>query len=432
MAQVNIQGCGITPHSTRRLIALDVARGIALVFACTAHFPLMYFLGPHAQDNSLFLVLLTLTKVATPTFIFVSSIVLGYLCSSPHKNGPQFRLRLFSRIAFLATVGHCLMAATLKESQDFLTAMSRGYVTDTIAYCVIGSLLVLPYAKAATRMQMSVGLYLISFAGWALWHPDNSVLMLLRGIFFGPDATGATIFAFPLLPWFAVYLGGTSVGEWLSRFKGYTLALAGKKLAIRSGVVLCVAGLMYGSLRVFLAGHHTAGLMDHIRVLVSPTSKYPPGPGYLLVFGSMALLLIGGVIWKMGETHSVRDPGHRRYLRILEQAGKNSFPLFIIHFLIYIQIFPLVVTRTQLMTPAGAVLFLLFSLLGIMALGGVCDRLRLNRFWTVGLLALTKRWPILNRGLLITVAKADTLIRGTGPQLAAPARSPRGQQKLAG
>jgi peptidoglycan/LPS O-acetylase OafA/YrhL len=135
----------------------------------------------------------------------------------------------------------------------------------------------------------------------------------------------------------------------------------------------------------------------------------------------MALLLIGGIIWKMGEAHSVRHLGYRRSLRILEQAGKNSFSLFILHFLIYIQILPFVATRIQLMTPAGAVLFLPLSLLGIMALGGVCDRLQLNRFWTVGLLTFSKRWPISTSVFLITAEKPVYLFRVAGPQLAASA-----------
>jgi hypothetical protein len=85
---------------------------------------------------------------------------------APRKDAPQFRVRLFDRAIFLATVGHCVVAATyIKVPQDFLTALSKMYVTDTIAYCVIGSLLVLPYAKAVTRIQAAIGLYLIGWVG---------------------------------------------------------------------------------------------------------------------------------------------------------------------------------------------------------------------------------------------------------------------------
>ena len=443
MAQANIQGCGDTPHLTGRIVALDVARGIALLFVCFNHFLDTYSLDPHAQTNTLLLGLLEFTKMATPMFIFVSSMVLGYLCSVPHKDGPQFRFRLFDRALFVATVGHCIIAATnmYLPQQDFLTALprqyatalSRGYVTDTIAFCMIGSLLVLPYAKAATRVQVGIGLYLISWAGWTLWYPDNGVLLLLKGIFFGPNETGAVSSWFPLLPWFAVYLGGTSIGEWLSRFDGETLALAGEKLARRSGIVLCVAVLMYGALRLFVAVHPTAGVVEmysRIRDLVSPFNKYPPSPWYLLVFGSAALLLIGYTIWKMGETHNERYLGHLRYLRILQQVGKNSLLLFMLQFVIYFQIFSLLVTRTQLVTPGRAILFLLLSLLGMAALGGLCDRLQLNRSWTVGLPALMKRWPILTTALLTTAAKPDDLFRVAAPEWATPALSPVGQQQL--
>jgi len=403
MAQGTIKGDRAFPRSTERIIALDAARGIALLVACIAHFPVMQFLGEHPQKNMLLLDLLQITKLATPTFIFVSSMVLGYLCGVPRKDGQQFRVRLFDRAIFLATVGHCLMAITLmKAPQNFLTALSRGYVTDTIAYCVIGSLLVLPYTKPLMRVQMGIGLYVISWAGWTLWHPDSSGLMLSKGILLGPDEMGDDIFGFPLLPWFAVYLSGTSIGEWLSRFDGEALALAGKNLAKHSGVVLFVAVMMYGALQVFIKVHHSAGLLElysRIRVLVSPTIKYPPGPYYLLVFGSMALLLIGSALWKMRETHNER---WLRCLQILEQVGRNSFPLFIIHFLIYGPLFVLVVTRTQAMTPARGVLFLLLSLLGIIALGVLCNRFRVNRFLTVGLFAITKQWPILSRSIPIT------------------------------
>lgn len=244
------------------------------------------------------------------------------------------------------------------------------------------------------------------------------MLQVLKGVFFGHEDTEAAIYFFPLLPWFAVYVGGASIGEWLSRFDRVTRARAGKQLATRAGVVLCATVLLYGALRVVLSVFPPAGLMDmsaRIRWLISPFHKDPPGLFYLLVFGSTALLVIGCAIWKMGELHTERNLGHFRYLRILEQVGKNSLPLFILQFVIYYLVFFLVVTRTQLVTPARAALFLLLSLLGIAALGGLCEHLRIHRAWTVGLPALTKRWPILTRSLLAT-APADQLriLSGSG------------------
>src|SRR5690349_4041602 len=123
-----------------RLAALDAARGIAMLLVCTSHFIDVY--GNTLQpDNPIVNLVLTLTKVATPTFVLVSGILLGYF-HAKQENFSRLRIHLLDRAIFLITVGHLLMASSFAAKMGWLSALSHWYITDTLGFCLLGGMAV--------------------------------------------------------------------------------------------------------------------------------------------------------------------------------------------------------------------------------------------------------------------------------------------------
>ena len=377
--------------TNQRLFALDAARGIAMLLVCTAHFIDIYYPDGIQNENLLVNCMYLLCRIATPTFVLVSGILVGYFSKINHQDFAQMRLHLFDRALFLATAGHILMAASLATRSGFAKALSSGYVTDMLAFCIIGGIFVLRYTQtSSTRLRLGIMLYLIGWAGWSFWHPDNPMLITLRAILLGPDENGTLIFGFPLLPWFGVYLFATFMGDWLGRFERNNLPAAGKALARLSGIVLGTAVFT----KVFLFVLRNYGVIDltssSVYFPLFSYQKYPPGPFYILIFASAALLLIGGLL------SLSRAEQTDAYLNIAERIGRNSFSIYVVQFFVYYTAFYLLITQIYVLTFPVAVLFHISSLFCIVLLSRVIDRFKLNRALTIGLPALVRRWPVLN------------------------------------
>jgi uncharacterized membrane protein len=366
-----------------RLTSLDAARGMAMLLVCTAHF-LDVYRATTQQENLLVTCLLVLSKIASPSFVLVSGILLGYLSKVKHEDFVQLRLHLLDRALFLVTAGHILMAASLAIKSGFVAALSRGFVTDTLGFCTIAGLLVLPYARVSSiRLLLGILLYLIGWAGWNSWHPESPLLIALRGIFLGPDENGTGIFCFPLLPWFGVYLVGTFIGDWLGTFERSNFPLAATTLAKLSAIIF--GGVVLTKAVLFLLQ------IPHSMYLPwFSYSKSPPGPFYIMTFGSAALFLLAVLLW------ASRTEDARHYLKIAERLGRNSLSVFVTQSFFYYTAFYLIMAHFYLSTFPVAILLLIGSLFCIVWLSSVFERFRLNRVWTVGLPSLAYQWSGLN------------------------------------
>ena len=400
---------------SQRVTALDAARAAAMLLLCTAHFVDVYTKPSPTGSPHILLVQIinAICRVATPTFFLVSGILLGYFSQAKLVDFARVRLHLFDRAIFLATIGHVLIAIAWAPRSGFSNALRTGFVTDTVAVCVIGGLLLLPSMKSAST-QLGVGalLYLTGWAGWSLWHPDNPVLLLARGIFLGPDDGGQSIFYDPLLPWFGVYVIGMSLGSWLGTFERHNLHSAGRTLAGYAAIVfICVL-----SLNVFTLALNKFSLAEVPAYLIALGKKYPPGPSYVLLFGSAALLLIGGMLMLVRSHQS--NPLCRR----LEYLGKNAFPILVAQYFLYYSALFLLVRMVYTPTTAVAIMLYVGSLVGIIWLGRIFDRFRVNRFWTVGLPYLVHRWPGLSRDMNL-VSYRFPVLRGSQAALASPPSS---------
>ena len=378
-----------TSHS-KRLIVLDVARAIGMFLVCTNHFVNVYY-SPYpslsADPNPPFVMIVNaICRVASPLFVLTSGLVLGYISTARIKDFSRLRLHFLDRAIFLATIGHLLIALAFTPQVGFYNALGFGYMTDTLAFCTIAGLLLVPFMSAlSTRLWFGVIVYLMGWVGWYLWHPDHSMLITLRSIFLGPDDEGGMIFYDPILPWFGVYLIGTCIGGWLSTIRRDNLRLAGKTLAIRSAIVMSF--VISIALPIFLLVKF--GFIEIPPYLLALGKKYPPGISYLLIFGSASLFLIGGLLFFELDSKTGVFKG------VLTRLGRNSFPTFVIQYFIYYAALFLLVTQISKPTLLVAVVLYISSLLVIVLLGFGFDRFGVNRFWTVGLPALVRRWPVL-------------------------------------
>jgi uncharacterized membrane protein len=363
-----------------RLNVLDALRGIAMLLVCTAHFIDVYATTTF-RDDPFFHYLFIACKMATPSFVLVSGIVLGHLSSTKHEGFAQRRVHLLDRALFVIIAGHFLVAATFVPKEGLLGALARGYVTDTIGLCVLGGLLVLRYVKMpSTRLGLGLLMYVLGWVGWNTWHPDHPLLVILRGILLGPDDNHGVVFYFPLLSWFGLYLIGTHIGGWLGTFERPQLFHAGKRLIWISSLMVCSA----------IAGKFILVTVDVSRSLYLPFfsySKVPPGPFYVLTFGGAALFLLGTLLLlsRSVQTGAV--------LRLAERMGRNSLSLYLTQsFLCYIACY-LFMSHIYAPPFSLALLLLMVSLVGMMWVSGIYERFRLNRIWTVGLTPQYKTSP---------------------------------------
>jgi hypothetical protein len=179
---------------------------------------------------------------------------------------------------------------------------------------------------------------------------------------------------------------GNSVGSWLSTFGRHNFQLVGRRLAMYSaillGAVLCINVLTL--------------LLDKFSIVEIPSylfalgKKYPPGPSYVLLFGSAAVLLVGGMLMLSESRQS--SPLYT----VTACIGRNAFPILVVQYFLYYSGLFLFVTQVYKPPFLVAIVLFISSLLAIIWLGRIFDRIRVNRFWTVGLPSLVYGWSKLN------------------------------------
>lgn len=299
-----------------------------MLLVCLSHFGEVY-LDPLGLDR-VGQVLKLVTRAATPAFIVVSGLVLGYLHSG-HPDFERLRLKLLDRALFLLTAAHLAIAVA------HLPGFGGGafdiiFMTDVVAVCVIIGTLVVPVVGGRGRAALGAGLYvgatLLVFG--SIPRPGSAGQILKHFLVGHQPGLEESAFAynFPVLQWLGMYLLSTTLGERLagSRRQGEgTAALA------RLAVVLTAAGCGLRLLRPVLERLSVASRMtrDDLVFLTSPWQKLPPGPAFLLVYGGVALCLVLGCLWLQDL---IPDSGATRALGIV---GRNSLFVFVLQYYVY-------------------------------------------------------------------------------------------------
>jgi uncharacterized membrane protein len=370
----------VTARSTpTRLFELDAARGFAMLLVCLAHFLDIYVMGDVASHSAFIDVLMLVCRAAAPTFVLISGILLGYQAEVRGAQFERFRLQLLDRALFLVTVGHLAISWSFAARFGFGRALAFGQITDTLAFCMLVGVYLVPAMNRRLRLLSGVCLAVGSCLLWPVWHPTDPLLQVIKNIFVGPVSGDPMVFLFPLLPWLGVYLAGTAAGGWLKdasrdagmlvirRFQAVSLVIIIGVLAIKAGFVA----------RTYLGAPESAW-----SGYFSIYQKYPPGLLYLALYGGAGLLMIS-TLFSMSAS-----PWIRSGMALAEPIGRNALPTFIVQFMVYYTGFYMVVTRGDGVTPSAAAVIWLISIMMLWGFAKTCEQYKISRFITVGLFSL--------------------------------------------
>jgi uncharacterized membrane protein len=366
-------------YETSREASIDAARGAAMLFVCLSHFARYFSLVPGGNTAGVYLTLVGM--VASPTFVTVSGMVAGFMFVARSRSFPHFRRKLVDRGVFLLLVGHAALALTgVLSGKSFAFAFSIEYITDAIAVAILVGPWLVDVLGQRSRIFLAAAIFAIDWSAILFWHPIGAGAILAKHYFVGllnPEDAGVLFLTFPVIPWFAVYLVGTAIGERVGahyaqeRRKDGHMLLA--KIGLASFVFSVAIKVVFVLLKLWIPNFAVAH--PNVVPLLSSYQKYPPGLTYVCFYAGAGLLLVAGVL------EAARRGMQRFLLNQLRQIGQASFFSFVLQFQFYHVLLP----RLQLpFTPAWPLLFIVSLVL--LALGAAAwNSVEGNRFLTVGI-----------------------------------------------
>jgi uncharacterized membrane protein len=393
-----------------RLASIDAARGAAMMFVCLAHFGNYY---PFASvGGEVGILLYAIGMVASPTFVTVSGMVAGFMSVARRRSFPHFRRKLVDRGVFLLLVGHAVLASMVVLAGKSLSFAYRiEYITDAIAVAIIIGPWLASKLQQKWRLLLAIGIFAMDWCAILFWQPSAGLPTLAKHYLVGllnPADLGVRWPAFPVIPWFAVYLVGTVIGEGVGAYYIQERRKEGHQFLAKIGLASFLVG--FGIKLAFVLLKHS--VPDFVQVhpnlmpLLSNYQKYPPGPIYACFYTGAGLLLVAGVL-EAGRL------GIQTFLfNQLRRIGQASLFSYVVQFQLYSVMLP----RLRLeYTPFWPILFVL-SLVVLTAAAAVWNAIDGNRFLTVGI------GPLLERNALRRREIRDGQIRVDFSPAAVPAR----------
>lgn len=367
---------GLKAVDSARISSIDVARGAAMFFVCLSHFSGAY-LWPHGVRSGELLV--TVSMIASPSFVLISGMVFGLLGALKPGSVPHLRIRLVDRGVFLLLVGHLLLAVAQLRRNSMAAAYGSSFLTDALAIAIIVGPPIVRLTRPLGRSLIAVSIYVGAWLMLVRFHPSTSAALVIQQYILGwlPSATHAPrALVFPVLPWVAVYLWGTVLGECIgSRYRRNEERLA-RRMFLNVGLACTFVGIVvFTSTRLIATVHSFVSRSTITVLLTSPTLKFPPGPVYILFFGGSGLLFM----WMVLELESRQRL--RRLVEGLRRVGYSSLPVFLLQVFVY----------SALLRPANFIysawwpLLFVITLIPIWVLATLWSRMELNWLLTVGI-----------------------------------------------
>jgi hypothetical protein len=354
-----------------------------MLFVFLSHFTAAYFWpnGPFELASYL----ATASMIASPTFVIVSGMVIGFLAVTDPRGFPTLRIKLVDRGVFLLVIGHLLLVLTEGPTfAHFGHAYSTSFITDAIAVAIIVGPWLLTAFGSRSRIALAVALF--AFDWWAVvaWHPTGLFLTVkIYAVGISNLAGGVGAQVFPIVPWIAVYLAATVLGERIGSLYAQGMQKTAQQLLARVGLVSFLAGsVAYAIVAINRrAGAAQGNIGTNLVNFLSIYQKFPPGIVYLLFFGGVGVVMLAVILevdrrgmfpWGMNQ---------------LRHVGRASLFAFISEYALYRTF----LARIDLpYTPWWPALFVL-SVIVLMWASREWDRRGANRFLTVGIKALAAR-----------------------------------------
>lgn len=370
--------------SSSRVASIDAARGSAMLFVCLAHFTNSYFFqnGQERIGGEL----VAIGMLASPTFVMVSGLVAGFLAVTQRSSFPQFRRKLLDRGLFLLLAGHFVLALSgFGTGTGFVQAYRVEYITDAIGFAILVGPWLVATLAARSRLLLAATIFAFDWGAILLWAPSDGVAALAKQYLLGSVNRGLwedTAGGFALIPWFAVYLVGTVIGDRVGGYYASKRPRLAHLLLARAGIasVTCALGFRIGSALLRRTAPLFAQAHPTLLHFLSFHQKFPPGPVYLCLFGGAGLLLVAAVL----------DAGHivaPWLMNELRELGQASFPVYVVQFYVY----GVVLHALRLpYTPFWPLIFL-FTLALLVLVATAWNSKEGNRFLSIGIEALLNR-----------------------------------------
>ncbi len=282
--------------SLRRIEAIDISRGMAMLLVLLSHSCFVLTTGP-GLFPPLYFPLRILSRPSTPAFLIISGLVVSYIYhSSDPEEFKRLRGKITKRALALLTIVHLLMSANLwARTGDWSYLIRSLQITDIIGLGLITYIWV--QDKVEIRYYQAIIMFLVSGILVRIWMPDDIVGSVIKQVLFGPSRNMETYVAgntYTVIPLLAIYHCGAVLGKDFTK-------------AVRSGEIERFSkrlfyggwGVIAAGIIIYIAGQNLLEAL-HIRGWTSFFSgirKYPPSIPYPLIYGGASCLMIAALLW---------------------------------------------------------------------------------------------------------------------------------------
>lgn len=276
--------------------------------------------------------LLLITGAASVAFMFTSGMITTFLMHFG-DDSPHARWRFIKRGIFLILVVHPLILfVTLDYFRD-----PRGYfyefthdfqITDTIGLCLLIAPFVIRRTGRGVRLALIIALLVFTQATLIWWHPQSAAAKIITEFFFGsmPDTDSIISVGWPLIPWLAIFLSGSLVGEFYVEARRGTLAPREFSRRLwKAGFLQFVLFLALCTAYWWLKHSDPFSWTPATFLAIYPTRTTALLPGYLAGILAIVAMLVRYVD---------ADRHYNRPLWALSIFGRNSLFVFVTQFVV--------------------------------------------------------------------------------------------------
>lgn len=358
-----------------------------MVLVCMSH------IKHHFESTSpeLHWMLMTISRVATPTFLLLSGFVIGHLLRTDQRGSVP--LALVDRALFLLIVAHVLLGlAELPELGFVPWLFGRVAITDAIGVALFAAIL-LRAVSMSTLIAVGVSLCVLSWIIATALPLEPEWARALGSLLFDMRSDISSRIDAPLVPYLGVFLLGMALSLHLAPAldAGGSSGFITRRLASLGSIALIavVGGIAAWEAAKILLPEATvhSGIGTALRETLDPRRKHPPSPSYLLFNGGIALLLLGAFFY--GRPARLLLP-LRQHASVI---GRASLMCFVVQDWLFF-VLPAVFGYDQLTSPLFWFTYLALGVLALYWLARAWDRAGGNRFLTVGLKRMLRE-PVL-------------------------------------
>ena len=265
-----------------------------------------------------------------------------------------------------------------------------------IALCVILGSLVIKVTPSFSRIILGLAVYAISWIAVVAWNSELRLLLTVKAIAVGDvplssSGTGSAFLFpifFPILPWFAVYILSSCLGERIASLYDNGMKQTAHRSLFKLGGLMLSIGLTLKMIQELFFHFHVLETGSIISALMYPSQKFPPGVCYLLVYGGTGLLLTSFFLW-------IEAAGLlKRVSEVMRTVGQASMGVYAAQFFIYYTVFSLLVSHTNLAPLYMWPIYWLASLYLLFKFAQFWKRAGLQSFLSVGYPFLRQRFPV--------------------------------------